>query len=71
MFSQVSDVAHGPLVFIWHPCLQCPETSEASAYTYNEYDTNTDEDGHGQGVLIDLSTPEPVRRNLHLPIPNG
>ncbi|XP_078317982.1 rab11 family-interacting protein 4A-like isoform X10 [Crassostrea virginica] len=50
---------------------ECPETSEASAYTYNEYDTNTDEDGHGQGVLIDLSTPEPVRRNLHLPIPNG
>lgn len=47
-----------------------PETSEASAYTYNEYDTNTDEDGHGQGILIDLSTPEPVRRNLH-PTPNG
>ncbi|XP_011454115.3 rab11 family-interacting protein 4B isoform X3 [Magallana gigas] len=49
---------------------ECPETSEASAYTYNEYDTNTDEDGHGQGILIDLSTPEPVRRNLH-PTPNG
>lgn len=52
------------LLFNW----QCPETSEASAYTYNEYDTNTDEDGHG--ILIDLSTPEPVRRNLH-PTPNG
>lgn len=49
---------------------QCPETSEASAYTYNEYDTNTDEDGHGPGLLIDLSTPEPVRKNLH-PTPNG
>lgn len=39
--------------------LQCQETSEASAYTFNEYDTNTDEDN---GVLIDLSTPEPIRR---------
>ena len=38
---------------------ECQETSEASAYTFNEYDTNTDEDN---GVLIDLSTPEPIRR---------
>ncbi|CAG2248227.1 RAB11FIP3_4 [Mytilus edulis] len=38
----------------------CQETSEASAYTFNEYDTNTDEDN---GVLIDLSTPDPIRRN--------
>ncbi|CAC5417410.1 RAB11FIP3_4 [Mytilus coruscus] len=40
--------------------LKCQETSEASAYTFNEYDTNTDEDN---GVLIDLSTPDPIRRN--------
>ncbi|XP_076074194.1 rab11 family-interacting protein 4B-like isoform X3 [Mytilus galloprovincialis] len=39
---------------------ECQETSEASAYTFNEYDTNTDEDN---GVLIDLSTPDPIRRN--------
>ena len=38
---------------------ECQETSEASTYTFNEYDTNTDEDN---GVLIDLSTPEPIRR---------
>ena len=38
---------------------ECQETSETSAYTFNEYDTNTDEDN---GVLIDLSTPEPIRR---------
>ncbi|KAK3586015.1 hypothetical protein CHS0354_033136 [Potamilus streckersoni] len=42
--------------------LQVQEASEASAFTYNEYDTNTDEDGQGQ--LIDLSTPEISRRHL-------
>ncbi|XP_063445431.1 rab11 family-interacting protein 4B-like isoform X3 [Mytilus trossulus] len=42
---------------------ECQETSEASAYTFNEYDTNTDEDN---GVLIDLSTPDPIRRNNNI-----
>lgn len=42
--------------------LQKQDTSEASAYTFNEYDTNTDEDGGA--LLIDLSTPESARRNL-------
>ncbi|XP_033745086.1 LOW QUALITY PROTEIN: LLGL scribble cell polarity complex component 2-like [Pecten maximus] len=41
---------------------ECKEVSEASAYTFNEYDTNTDEDG--VGLLIDFSTPEPVRKDL-------
>ncbi|OWF45665.1 Rab11 family-interacting protein 3 [Mizuhopecten yessoensis] len=42
---------------------ECKEVSDASAYTFNEYDTNTDEDG--VGLLIDFSTPEPERKDLH------
>ncbi|WAQ96398.1 RFIP4-like protein [Mya arenaria] len=45
-----------------HSTPEAQDTSEASAFTYNEYDTNTDEDG-GQ-LLIDFSTPETSRRHL-------
>ncbi|XP_060608216.1 rab11 family-interacting protein 4-like isoform X2 [Ruditapes philippinarum] len=41
---------------------EAQDTSEASAFTFNEYDTNTDEDGNQ--LLIDFSTPETSRRNL-------
>ncbi|XP_052267224.1 rab11 family-interacting protein 4A-like isoform X2 [Dreissena polymorpha] len=45
-----------------HSTPETQDASEASAFTFNEYDTNTDEDG-GQ-LLIDFSTPETTRRNL-------
>ena len=50
------------IVILLYFIFQTQDTSEASAYTFNEYDTTTDEDK--EQLLIDFSTPETSRRNL-------
>ncbi|KAJ8318956.1 hypothetical protein KUTeg_004047 [Tegillarca granosa] len=44
-------------------------SGSSTVTTFNEYDINTDEDG--SGLLIDFSTPEPIRRNIPTTTLNG